>query len=269
MNLVALQLGVLLGRREHDRPCPACRPSRPSCGTPPACGRTARGASARRTRRSAASLSQRMTLYRGTSRFLRFGLLLRLGTIVRLSCSATTGSSESMDPCMSACRAEATSSDMPLSCGSYAAVVKPLPDALYCTPIGPARKHAAPWTASTPTFESHRQAFEDDLADAAAHSQRQRRFAPARPNVRRAADWVADAVQAARPGDRADRNGRPSARLRRVAAGARASRSRWSTATTTCSRPSRSTSGSARRSSRRSATATSTPAARPTTKARC
>ena len=43
----------------------------------------------------------------------------------------------------------------------------------------------------------------------------------------------------------------------------------WSTATTTCSRPSRWSRGSLPRSSRRSATATSTPAAPPTTRARC
>ena len=42
-----------------------------------------------------------------------------------------------------------------------------------------------------------------------------------RADVRRAAEWVAAQFQRAGPGDGADRDGRPSARLRRVAAGAR------------------------------------------------
>ena len=102
----------------------------------------------------------------------------------------------------------------------------------------------------------------------APHRQRERRFASRRRRAPRGR-WMVDAVQTIGAGDRAGRNGRPSAGRTPSRRRCRASRSRWCTATTTCSRPTRSTSGSRRRSSRRFATATSTPAARPTTRARC
>ena len=67
-------------------------------------------------------------------------------------------------------------------------------------------------------------------------------------DIDRAARWVAAEVAAAGPfAVRTSSHRRPSGRVRRVAGRARAGRRCWSTATTTCSRPTRSRSGTARR----------------------
>ena len=84
---------------------------------------------------------------------------------------------------------------------------------------------------------------------------------------RRLGRGPADAGRARAGRDRRDR--RPSRRPRRVAARRRARRPSWSTATTTCSRRTRSTAGRARPSSRRCATAASMRAVFPTTRGRC
>ena len=89
-------------------------------------------------------------------------------------------------------------------------------------------------------------------------------------DCRRAADWLMTEFKRLKCAEgRTPRRERASRSCGRRARECPASRRCWSTDTTTCSRPIRSTSGCRRRSSRPSATASSSPAAPRTTRARC
>ena len=176
---------VLLGRREHDHLALRCRPSRPSCGTLPSCAQTARAASARRSRTCAGRCPTGCTWYRGTSRFLRSCLAFGSATAV----PAPTGSSAAAS-CESIVVPSRVHGSSP--CVRWCKSLRPI----ILDGQRPTNSQARrPWTAIDAYIESHRQAFVDDLADLLrirSVSADSRHAA----DVRKAADWMVDAIQA-------------------------------------------------------------------------
>src|SRR5258705_8116712 len=130
-----------------------------------------------------ASLSQRMTWYRGTSRCLRSSFFFGSATIVgACSWSATTVSSESMLHLLKLL-ARASPTNLPRPAVVYRLMTHYI--------VRPSQPHEStrPMDSVKSYIQSHRQAFERDLADllriaSVSADSRQR------AETRRAADWV-------------------------------------------------------------------------------
>ena len=206
VDLVALQLGVLLGRREHDRLARRRRPPWRSCWHCFAsCGRTARGASSRRTRTCGRRCPTGCTLYRGCRALLALGLACFLGSTTT-TVVAPSGPRRQRLLASPSHTCESSRTD---ACGGASRCTAIILDGL------PTAKRTARATRIVNdvldhTSTSHRQPFDADLAELLripSVSADSRHAA----DVRRAAEWVVAQLRELGLDDRA-RSKRPATR---------------------------------------------------------